>query len=367
MALAMPMPNAAWQVGRVSAGAADWLATVAGWAARIPGASLELRPVPAGWVLLAYTAMVLFAMRRRVPLGRVAAGVAAGGLAALTVWTQLPAAAPDSAELHLLAVGGGQCAVLRTPGGRTLLLDAGTRSGYDVWEATLAPFLRKLSLPAPGAAFVSHANSDHYNALPPLLCRGDVRTLYLNEYFGRGGTEERPEGPEIAQFLGLAEGAGAKIVRLTPGASVWLDDRTSVEILWPPPGRSDLAADANDTSLVLRVHCDGRTALVTGDIGAAAQRELTAEMNIAADVLVLPHHGSWEKTLPDFVEAVDPIVIVVSAGSEPRAPMDESRAAGQRRRFLQRLWTAHRYYSTAHNGWCRIRFGRDGLDVQTAR
>jgi len=367
MALATPMPNAAWQVGRLSAGAADWLATAAEGAARIPGVSIELRPLPAGWVALAYAALVLLAVRRRLPLGRVASGLAGLGLAALTVWTQLPAAAPDSAELHLLAVGGGQCAVLHAPGGRTLLVDAGTRSGYDVWETTLAPFLRERSLPAPRAAFVSHANTDHYNALPALLRRGDLRTLYINVYFGRGGAEERPEPPAAAAFLALAEREGAKVMRIEPGTDVWLDDRTSVEVLWPPPGRSDLAADANDTSLVLRVRCDGRVALVTGDIGAAAQTELTAARDVAADVLILPHHGSWERTLPAFVEAVNPRVIVVSAGREPRVPMDASRESAERREFLRRLRTAYRYYSTPHNGWCRIRFGRDGLDVHTAR
>ena len=38
---------------------------------------------------------------------------------------------------------------------------------------------------------------------------------------------------------------------------------------------------------------------------------------LQAEVLLLPHHGSVIPTLPAFVDAVDPSVIIVSAGNRP--------------------------------------------------
>ncbi|MBS3733311.1 MAG: ComEC/Rec2 family competence protein [Phycisphaerae bacterium] len=375
LALAWPMPNLAYAVGRIAAAAADVLAGAVGLIERLPGASLPLRPVPAVWVVGVFAVIVLVASHRRLPRGRAWAIAGVILLAGVTAWTQRPAATPPAAELHLLHVGAGQCAVLHTPDGQTILLDAGTQSGYDAGRATLLPFLRDQRLPAPRIAIVSHANTDHFNALAPLVPgfgeRADARVerVYLNAYFGLGGDGDRAEGPAAGEFLRQLDAAGVDVRRLAAGDRLDLDTRTRVEVLWPRRGRSgELAADANETSLVLRITCDGRRVLLTGDLGPVGQQALLDDAalrgKLRCDVLVVPHHGGWAQTLPVFVEAVAPEVVLISGSHETHVPPG---VAPDRRAFYSRLRTHYRYYHTARDGWVATRFGAGGIRVRSMR
>ncbi|HAU39105.1 MAG TPA: hypothetical protein DCX07_15500 [Phycisphaerales bacterium] len=359
LALQWPMPNLAESLARLAGQAATLLARVVDAFSALPGLTIPLRPVPWWWVLLCYAALlaVLAARRTRWRWTTTVAAVLVVGAA--TFFTQRAAGPPNGAELHLLAVGDGQCAVLRTPSGRTWLIDAGTRSGYDAAERVLVPFLLDRKFPAPSGAFVSHANSDHYNALPGCRTLGAPQDVYVNDYFGASDGLDAP-----SFLLRLLREDGSRIVRLRGGQSVRLDDRTTAEVLWPPadlPGETD----PNDRSLVLRIVCDGRSFLLPGDIDSLAQGRLLASgASLRADVLVLPHHGGWRATLPAFVRAVAPRVVLCSAGREPRPP---HAAGADAARFYAELRASGRFHGTPKNGWICVRLGPDGVSVRTMR
>jgi len=255
-------------------------------------------------------------------------------------------------EVDLLSVGGGQCAVLRTPEGRTFLVDAGTSVRRSDGPDLLEGFRRLRRLPAPEAAFLSHANADHYSVLSP----DPPRRLYLNEYFGDKGT------PDTAiEFLnGLKTRCDVR--RLHAGQAVDLDARTRVQVLWPPADKPDNLI-VNDTSLVLRVVCDGRSILFPGDLDVQGQAALAATpARVRSDVLVMPHHGLWKKTLPPFLKAVDPKVVLISTGIEPHAPANVAAAA----EFYGNLHTRYRCYATSRQGWIHLRLD-ENLPVETMR
>jgi beta-lactamase superfamily II metal-dependent hydrolase len=94
-----------------------------------------------------------------------------------------------------------------------------------------------------------------------------------------------------------------------------------VEFLWPPDDAA--VASRNDRSLVLRVTVDGGAAvLLPGDVGVASERALLARgASLAADVLLLPHHGSRTSTGAPFLAAVSPRLAVVSAPCRGRFPL----------------------------------------------
>jgi competence protein ComEC len=224
----------------------------------------------------------------------------------------------------------------------------------------LQPFLRERRLPAPRVAFVSHANLDHYNVLIPLIRDGSIERIYLNDYFGQstepGSMEDR--------FLRSLTDCGVDVVRVRAGDAIRLGPKTIVHVLWPPVElRDDLTV--NDTSLVLRVECDGRRALVTGDLdstGQAALMDRPAE--ISSDVLLLPHHGGWEATLPPFVDAVDAEWVVVSSSHRRRAPVSSGAAGAE---FYERLGIERRVWTTAETGSIHVTLERDGVRVRSHR
>jgi len=364
LALAGPMPNLSYLFGRGAAGASEWLASAVGAMRWLPGLSFEVRPVGVWWVLLFYAAMALVLLRRRVPWGRVLATLAVIGLVGATAYTQRTAPAPPAAELNVLAVGAGQCVVLRTPSGATFVIDAGSRSDVEVYSQTLGPFLRSRRLPDPSAAFVSHPNTDHFGAMTGLIADRRTDQVFLSDYFiERPGSAEESAATDL---LVSCRRHKVPIVRTRAGEVLQLDDRTRLEVLWPPGGRKDLADPdhANDSSLVLRITCDGRSVLLPGDATRLAQGELLGQgVDLRADVLVMPHHGGWNPNLPAFFQAVSPKVAIVSNNIDSHAPA----ATGPKAQFYQRLRTACRLHSTPRDGWICVRFGEGRIDVQTMR
>ncbi|MDP7287322.1 MAG: ComEC/Rec2 family competence protein [Phycisphaerae bacterium] len=355
IALAWPMPNLAGSIQQAALAAADWLAWAVGAIEQLPLLSVSLRPVGVTWTLLCYGAIIAVWQASRFRFGRTAAALLLAAVIGLGAWTQLPESAPPHgvARLDLLDVGSGQCAMIRTSSGKMWLIDAGSQSGQDVWTQILRPFLRHKRMARPDGAFISHANTDHYNAMSGLLDAGTLDTVYLNDYFGRSDQPPQSE----ADMINLLVDRRCEIVRLRAGSTVQLDAETNVEVLWPPASKpADL--EPNDTSLVLRVACGGRRILFPGDLSRRGQQQLLDDRtDLSADILVLPHHGAWTKTLPQFVDAAAPKVILLSSSRgldryhSPDAARDE---------FIEKLKSKHRCYATSQHGWIRLKFSKEG-------
>jgi competence protein ComEC len=82
----------------------------------------------------------------------------------------------------------------------------------------------------------------------------------------------------------------------------------------PYPDADDGTA-VNDGSLVLRATTAAGTVLLTGDVELAAQADLVAAgLDLRADVLKMPHHGS-RYTSVEFLNAVAPRAVLVSVGA----------------------------------------------------
>jgi competence protein ComEC len=91
----------------------------------------------------------------------------------------------------------------------------------------------------------------------------------------------------------------------------------SVEILHPPPAAADIApaAASNERSLVVRLTLGEASVLLMGDAGRETERALLASgLDLRCDVLQAGHHGSAASTSADFLAAVRPRLVLVSAG-----------------------------------------------------
>lgn len=358
MALAWPMPNLSAWVGEVAVASAGWLDGAVEAMARLPAHALELYPLSWAWTLAALAAAVGAVLLHAHRWGRWAGAAALTAVAAWTVWLQMPAAAEGTAELHVLAVGAGQCAVLRTPQGKVYVIDAGTRSGFDVYRQVLEPFMRQRRLAAPSAAFVSHANTDHFNGLNEWARQGRLGRLYVNDVFDAPQADASSQQAALVLLDQCRQGGGT-VQCLRAGDRLDLDGQTRLEVLWPGPDNASL--NANDSSLVLRITVAGRSVLLPGDIESHALSALSRRPDVLkSDVLILPHHGSWRAELPAFVEAVAPRVAIISSASPLPAP-----APAQE--FYARLSRRCQCLSTRSHGWVCVRFAGMGLEVQTMR
>src|SRR5690606_24734070 len=106
-----------------------------------------------------------------------------------------------------------------------------------------------------------------------------------------------------------------------------------------------------DSSLVLRLGHAGRAVLFTGDLQAPGMQAVLREHStLASDILIAPHHGSFEINTPAFVETVDPLAIISS----------NDRTLSQKQRHFEQAIGGRPLYRTHRDGAVQIRISSEG-------
>lgn len=223
---------------------------------------------------------------------------AAALLAALGAWLPvLRGEMRPALEVWFLDVGQGDAALLRLPGGRHVLVDAGLRDPYtDQGRRTVLPHLRLLGVRRLEALVVSHPHADHLGGVPTLLREVPVARLLHN---GQPYASELFEETER-----LAEERGVESRALRAGDTLALDPAVRIEVLHPAEAPFP-EEPANDGSLVLRLTYGKTTFLLTGDVEAAGEADLVAAYGegLRSDVVKVAHHGSRTSSTPAFVRS----------------------------------------------------------------
>jgi len=94
----------------------------------------------------------------------------------------------------------------------------------------------------------------------------------------------------------------------------------------------------------LRVSTGGRRLLLTSDIEAADEAALLARHpgDLAADVLLVPHHGSKTSSTPPFLQAVGAAEVIVPAGYRNRFGHPRPEVVARYAATGARLWRTDR-------------------------
>jgi competence protein ComEC len=203
---------------------------------------------------------------------------------------------PAAGELWfgMLDVGQGLAAVLRTQN-HVLVYDTGPRfsDSFDTGEAAVVPYVYSQGLRHIDTLIISHADNDHRGGAESVL-RAFPRTRVLSS------------APDLP-FANDACVSGNR----------WRWDSVEFEILHPA---DTMRSRHNNNSCVLRVRTSHGTLLLPGDIEKRAEQSLLARRGneIAAQVLVAPHHGSKTSSHGEFVRAVKPEHVLFPVGYRNR-------------------------------------------------
>jgi competence protein ComEC len=332
-----------------AAWAADALLLAARGCAEMPAA--ELRVVAPGPLAAAAAAAAPLSLlceasaRRTLALSALSVLVIAG-LAALHDRYR-----SDRLDVHFLAVGQGDSTVVRLPGGRVAVIDAGAPGRGAL---VVAPFLRRERIRRVDYLIATHAQDDHAGGIGELL--GEVEVAELWTAAGQCGVATFAELRESAQQRGVA------LVEVgRAGLPVRAGQRWRLSALWPRDAVGE--CDDNDRSVVVSVEFAGRRVLLGGDIEARAEAALVGAVGreaLAADVVSAPHHGSRTSSSPPFVAATSPRVVVASAGQGNRYGFPTAETRERYRRI------GARFLTTAVDGAVRVRIDAlGGVDVRT--
>lgn len=316
------------------------VARTAGWLDGLPFSSLTVSGV--GWVWCALTtgvvALWLFVPgRRRLAGGLIACCVVYAGVADARTG-RVP-----GLRTEMLDVGDGTAVLIRS-GADALLWDCGGL--HRPVGGTVGDAARALGVSRVRTALVTHANADHFNGLPEASERLGIETvlvtpaLHVSCAGAWGAVRERLEARGI-EIRALAIGDEIAVGRAT-GRVLWVGSDASDRWL------------GNDGSVVMRFDIETgggrRSLLMCGDLqGAGVAGLLALGVDVRADVMEAPHHGSANEAAVALVDGVSPGVVLQSTGPA-RVGLEAWDAVRRRAVWL----------STSERGAIFAEIGRDG-------
>ncbi len=210
-----------------------------------------------------------------------------------SLWNSRP---DGSLHIWFLAVGHSNGILMQTPGGAHILVDGGRfPSRLLTAIGDHLPFTdRTLEL-----VFITQPDAFDYGALSSVFDRYEVGKVLTNGQpnLSREYQALMPTDPLIVEN----------------GYTIELSDGVRIEVLHPQK-QPTIHDSLNDTSLVLRVTYGDVSFLLTGDMSADAQTELLKSGGWpVATVMQLPQHGRRRALVSDFLDVVQPRVIVLQA------------------------------------------------------
>jgi competence protein ComEC len=318
----------------------EWLGVALAWAASLPLAVATL-PAPAGWAAaLALLGTVWLLLPRGFPLR----------LLGLLLWLPLlfplrDAIAPGHFRAEVIDVGQGTAVLVRTAN-RALLYDTGAAfADSDSGERIIVPFLRASGVGELTGLIVTHDDNDHSGGMRSVL--RDIPTGWL--LHGLPATSPLLEGAPAARHC-------------TRGQH-WSWDGVLFEILNPrPTAYAESPRRDNDYSCVLRVSSGHHSLLMTGDGERRTELELIESGQLEpVSVLLAGHHGSLTSSIPEFIAATRPELVVFTQGYRNRYGHPHPQVVARFRDSEARLLRSD------SGGLIRLDFGEAGVEASQYR
>ncbi len=255
-------------------------------------------------------------------------------------------------QCTFLAVGHGGCTVIELPGGEVWLYDAGALGDERYTAMNISQFLWAQGVRRIDTAIISHADVDHFNALPVLAERFDLGRVLVPP---RLLTVTDAAAQEMVKRLSQA----AIPVQTISAGTLLVDDReVQVQVLHPPLHADELATTTdNERCLVVLIQASGRSMLLTGDLEEEGMERLLSLPPLDCDVAMAPHHGSLRSDPAAFCAWCRPEVIVISGGAH------QATSAGVEA-YRQ---ASDRVFHTAFAGAVQVRLNSAGAEVKTFR
>ncbi len=284
--LAPVLPAASDALLRLAASMHDvgwpWLAR----AADLPWALLHASP-PLWWYALAAvsaaTALMPWPRMLRI---------------ATLIWVLPLVASADSrphqggASVTVLDVGEGTAIVVQTAH-HVLVYDTGDVYGSDgrMADAVLIPFLRSRGVRKVDTLVLSHLTAANAPGVTALLAEYAVRETLV-------GGDVRPDFPGV---------------RDCHSAGAWQWDGVRFHAL-----STSTSASSHTVVCALAFEAAGARILLPGDIDRSAERALISAGGLAADIVIIPRHGSDTASSQEFTRALGAQWAVVSGRRERR-------------------------------------------------
>jgi competence protein ComEC len=283
-----------------------WLVLVAERFGSASGASLPWPTGLRGSALLVGLCLGLLALAR---LRQARATLAVVALVALVI--QIPIRSvviswpPASWLITACDVGQGDALAIYAGPHQAVVVDAGPDS------VAVDRCLGELRVTRIPLLLLTHSHLDHVGGIIGILHGRRVDAAITSPLAEPASGHREAAGSLAERGVRLRPAAAGESFRVgAPGAAVL------VELLGPRRAFTGTRSDPNNSSLVARVTVAGKRILMPGDAELEAQDDLlNAGVDLRADILKVPHHGSAYSD-PAFLQAVHASIALVSVGRD---------------------------------------------------
>lgn len=332
------LPPAGWLMGILCGGALWAVEQLVGIADAIPLGHFWAAPPPTWWLIGFYAIALLIALwrgtkrgsARRLMLWSLGLWFAMGVMLEPCVrWRQRSLARSQDCSLAVtwVDVGHGTCALIEMPDGQVWVYDAGRLGDHERSYQPIVNALWAMGHSRIDKLVLSHADSDHYNAMPGTMKRFFPRVLITTDAVVGHASESLQGVLREAGKLGVA------IERSHTGVIYAGDGPWQATVVHPSremalTGRSS----DNSKSLCLLFRFAERSILLPGDLEPPGTHRLVERGAIDVDVLMAPHHGSLSAKSDLLMEWCDPEFVIISGSAKAASPRVIEAYSGNDRR-----------------------------------
>ncbi|MBN2167899.1 MAG: DNA internalization-related competence protein ComEC/Rec2 [Actinobacteria bacterium] len=205
-------------------------------------------------------------------------------------------------RLIFFDVGQGDSILVQDKSGNTVLVDGGPESEI-ILEKLRSNGIRKLDL-----VVLTHPHQDHLGGLVGVLKEIPIGRILLPD------VEEGLSG-SWTEFKREAERKGIKKTVAEAGQYIEISPDLTLNVLYPTDSIVLRKEDLNNGSTVILCDLDGVRTLLMGDLEIEGQKSLMKyDSNLDCDILKVPHQGSKDAALREFIDRSMPEMAVISVG-----------------------------------------------------
>ena len=211
-------------------------------------------------------------------------------------------------QINFLDVGQGDCTLVTTVNGKTILIDSGDNDDYDYGENVVLPYLLKHGIQSLDYMMISHFDSDHCGGAFFIIENIKDKNIIVGYQY--------EETENFTEFIDIAREKNINIIIVQSGDIVSIDDNTYFEIFAPITDEMISENAINNNSIVTKLIYGEREILFTGDIEEEAENLLVKNYgeSLNSDILKVAHHGSKSSSTEEFLQLVSPTIALIGVG-----------------------------------------------------
>ncbi|MFC0469986.1 S-layer homology domain-containing protein [Halalkalibacter kiskunsagensis] len=200
--------------------------------------------------------------------------------------------------IHHLNVGQGDSTLVTTPSGKTMLVDAGTRTAGQA----VVDYLKKAGIDTIDRLVITHPHADHIGGAVEVM-----EEFEIGQVVDSGALHD---SQTYMQYLSYIDQNDVPFHEAETGEHIEIDPALTIRVI-----NSGQAGDSlNNASVSLHLRYGDFAYVITGDGEVEAERRIVENFTVVADVLRVGHHGSRTSSNDFFLNGVKAKEAIISYG-----------------------------------------------------